>query len=358
MKPRRLIRIIRGIIFIVILGALLSVAACAKPALAPEAPAKEELPKIEWKFSSEFSAATFFHDAYYGRMFDRVRELTDGGMDITLYPAGELGFAAADYLRLIKDRTVEAIEFNPMKLAGVEPAFGIGNLPFFVLSWEEAEAVRNALLPLWQKVCAADWNGKVVYAGPISAQHIFSKTPIRTVDDLKGMKIRIYTWEHAEMLKAAEASAVSMTMAEVYGAGQRGIIDGALTSVTTALSDHYWEIFDYCDQMHIVYPIMTPGVIINMDAFNELPKEYQDAIILASEELMEVDFDILQEVATEEEARLKDYGMQFVEFPRVEAEKMAELSQATWGVWAAKAGSLGYEAMSVATAVLEGMRAK
>ena len=135
--------------------------------------------------------------------------------------------------------------------------------------WKESEqslATRNNV-----RIIHDSW----WYVGGAS---IFTKTPAKTLEDLKGIKIR--TWGAiglGKVLGAWGMQAVPIDWAETVTALQTGLVDSVVTSVDAALN--LFHLDPYCKNA-IVAPILPTSnvVIVNNQWWQSLPPDVRDAI--------------------------------------------------------------------------------
>jgi len=337
------------------LAVMLALAGCPAPTPTPTTP---ELPKITWKFSSSYSATDDLHSKVYQPVWDRVFELTNGGLEIINYPGAELHVDPEDALYLVKEGTPPIVEFFSSRTEGVVAAHGVIHLPFLLYNADEAEAVLNATFPIISRNLEENWNSKLLFSSPRSIHIIiWSKEPIPTVEDLRGKKIRVYSGIHADILTAAGAVPVTLSMAEVYGALQRAMIDGAITSLSTAAADHYDEVLGYGNEFPVKIETDSGGAIVNLDVFNALPQEYQDALLQAGREIMEQSYGIAKSSEKVIRDDLIRRGIEFIPISEEEKAKMEKLATPAWDEIMERGGSLAAEIMAMAQKTLKELRA-
>ena len=105
---------------------------------------------------------------------------------------------------------------------------------------------------------------------------IISTKPIRTLEDLKGKKIRCAAGAYLDMLKALGATPVVMSMNDCYMGMQKGTIDGVLGDIDSYLSFRFYEVAKYC--LHNVPRGVTLFMIaMNKKAYDKLPAEAKKA---------------------------------------------------------------------------------
>jgi TRAP-type C4-dicarboxylate transport system substrate-binding protein len=97
--------------------------------------------------------------------------------------------------------------------------------------------------------------------------------PVRTLDDLQGMRIRAPT-ELLPVLQALGAEPVSMPMGEVYSALAKGILDGVIAPADTFRSLHFAEVTDWYAHLEIPRGAY-PGRAMGLERWQSLPPDVQ-----------------------------------------------------------------------------------
>jgi len=187
----------------------------------PEDPAHE--------FASKFKAA--------------IEEKTNGRFQIDLYGAGILG----------KDREMaEMLQFGALDLAIITtspmgnfvPAFQVLDLPFLFDGWDHVFAFTQT--PIYQEfLTESDKIGiktlAVITRGARSVTN--SGDPVESVEDLKGMKLRVIESKvFVDTFNALGAAPQAMSWGEVFTALQQGTIDGHENSIATILNERVYEV--------------------------------------------------------------------------------------------------------------------
>jgi TRAP-type C4-dicarboxylate transport system substrate-binding protein len=100
--------------------------------------------------------------------------------------------------------------------------------------------------------------------------------PIRTIEDLRGMRIRAPT-EWLQMLKNLGADPVNMPMGDVYSSMAKGVIDGVVASAETFKALHFAEVAQYYTRLDMprgAYPARAMGSA----RWNRLSPEHQQLL--------------------------------------------------------------------------------
>ncbi|MBL4721615.1 MAG: TRAP transporter substrate-binding protein DctP, partial [Alphaproteobacteria bacterium] len=102
---------------------------------------------------------------------------------------------------------------------------GLG-LPFLFNNTHEATAISEELYPKYLKKRFERFKGvKLARASQTAAYHLYTKKPVRTLEEVKGLKVRAGGGPHAKIIAALGAVPVSMPAADAYTAMQRGTLD-------------------------------------------------------------------------------------------------------------------------------------
>lgn len=210
---------------------------------------------------------------FYQAWIKKVEEATGGRVKMTFYPGAVLGPPMEAYT-MIKDGAVDMgcviIGFFP----GRFPLTNVIQLPFIGLP--SAEVGSRIYWSLYEKFpeFRADYPGvKVLNLYTDAPTPIGTKKPVRTAEDIKGMKIRALAGAPTEMLKELGAAAVLMPPTEIYTAMERGVIDGWMISWEACAGSKYWEVTDYWTTANMYQPALA--FLMNQDAWNRLPPDIQ-----------------------------------------------------------------------------------
>ena len=101
--------------------------------------------------------------------------------------------------------------------------------------------------------------------------------PVRTPDDLKGLKLRVPLSNiEVATFKAFDASALPLTISETYAAFQTHLIDGAALPLPTIESLKYYEVQKYLSLTHHLFASST--TVANQAAMDALPRQLRDVV--------------------------------------------------------------------------------
>lgn len=248
--------------------------ALAAPLAAPAI--AQSSPKINWRLTSSFTKNTDVLFAASTDIATSVAEATDGNFTIQTFAAGELvpGLQAAD---AVSNGTVEMAHTCSYYYIGKDPTFALGTAVPFGLnarmtnSWFTIGG-GNELLNEF----LSTYNLYALPAGNTGAQMGgWFRKEINTVDDLKGLKMRIAGLAGQVMQKLG-VTPQQIAGGDVYAALEKGTIDA--TEFVGPYDDQKLGFVKVAKYYY--YPAWWEGgpavhAFFNLEKFNGLPKSYQ-----------------------------------------------------------------------------------
>ena len=214
----------------------------------------------------------------------RVEELSNGRIKVEVFPAGEMGdeMVTTDSVMM---GTAQMGSQTCSELSPLAPEYDIFNLPFLFKSYSHLEKVlaegselRDILVKSLEK------NGLKVFGFTSSGlRNLYTKEPIKSIEDLKGKKIRVAQFEGAlAAFEALGAKTVPITFSEVYLAIQTGVVDGCETSLTGWLGAKLNEVAPHVTVLN--YLDSGRAYFMNQKFFNSLPADLQEVVLTAADE--------------------------------------------------------------------------
>ncbi len=241
------------------------------------------LPTITWKMGSTWGSGNT-HFTCDQRFAELVSQLTGGKFTITNYAEGELcsGGQAFDY---VSEGTIEAAGDCAAYWSGKNTSFELLNSTVNDFSGMDYFLWINQAdgLDVYQTIYG---KYNIVYfpiACTWSESGIRSSVPVNSLDDLKALKLRMGSVIPGKALKELGVGVVSVSGSEIYESMQRGVIDAC--EFSTPYADNslkLQEVAKYWCTPCWFQSAGVNGVMINKDAWDKLPTEYQEAIALAA----------------------------------------------------------------------------
>ena len=281
---------------------------------------------------------------------DAVKTRTDGQIEIQLSSYPELGISGFDMIRLLEDGTIGMGEIYSGFVGGEFPIFEAANLWGVYESvdqWFEAsEALQEDIKALVKRETGG---GQIVGFNYYSSNYFFTKDPLNTLEDFKGVKTRTHSNVLSDLIgpDGLGANPQTMAFAEVYPALERGVLDGAVTCGSCAVGQKWFEVTDY-----LTGPV--PGtfaetfITFNGTEWAGLPADFQAILLeegaLHSERAKQaaLNSDI------ESEGDLIELGMKHSNFtPEMLAIIKDAAKNSVIPKWADRAGGFGSESVDL-----------
>ena len=209
-----------------------------------------------------------------------VEKRTNGKVQITLFYGGTLTPADKCY-----DGVVNGISDIGMSVLsytmGRFPLSEVLDLPLGTRTGLTATRLMNDFDDKFKPKELADV--KVLYLHGHGPGLLHAKTPVRTLEDLKGMKIRA-TGTTAKIVTALGATPVAMPMSDSYDAISRGVAQGIVCPVESLQGWKLGEVIKYTTQDFGAAYSVTFFVVMNKARWESLPADVQKAIEQVSTE--------------------------------------------------------------------------
>lgn len=206
----------------------------------------------------------------------RLNDKTDGRLNIVGYPGESLVNQMRIYDGILSGITnigVTGCAYSP----GSFPLMEILEMPGVKVN--DTVSATFAKWETYKKFAPVDElsNVKVVYLVASAPLHLMTKDPIRSVDDIKGKKLRVNSNMDAKLIQALGGIPVEIPSSDVYLAMQRGALDG-WWGPPTAL-----DIFGLAEVANSItfLPFPSSGTLMwlmNQDDWNSLPADIQQII--------------------------------------------------------------------------------
>ncbi|GAB1583554.1 TRAP transporter substrate-binding protein [Phyllobacterium phragmitis] len=216
-------------------------------------------------------------------MGELLKQKTNGRIGIEVFHSRQLG----EEKETIEQTQFGVIDLNRVNMApfnGIVPETIAPSLPYIFRSKEHMRKVMDG--PIGEDILKAfeaqELIGLAFYdSGARSFYN--SKKPIKTIDDLKGMKFRVIQSDlFVDMVNALGANATPMAYGEVYSGIQTGLLDGAENNWPSYESSKHYEVAKYYS---LDEHSMSPEVLVmSKKSWEKLSPEDQQAVREAAKE--------------------------------------------------------------------------
>ena len=243
---------------------------------------------------------------------DLVKEYTEGTVTIDVYSNGALTDEASsvDQLQL---GSLDFSRVNTNSLAPTVDEFGVFAMPYLFTSTEQKYKALDGEAGDAVMAKLDDYGMVGLYFWEAGARCFYTTSkPIRTVEDLKGMKIRVQQTEVAiSMVRALGAEATPMDYAEVFQGLQTGIVDGAENDFVSYYTSGHYEVAKY----YSLDQHMAPPAILLMSkvSWDKMSEAQQEAVRKAAYEAAVWQRQAMQDYQQESRAACEAAGSEIIE---------------------------------------------
>jgi TRAP-type transport system periplasmic protein len=214
---------------------------------------------------------------------DAIKTKSNGKMTVQIFPSGQLG-GDIQTISAMRGGTVDATVTATSTLVGSVKEFALFDLPFLFQKDAEAMAVLDGAF-------GKRLNSRLEASGLISLgywglgyRHLTnSRRPVNTVDDIKGLKIRVLQNPvYIDLWNGLGANAVPLPFPEVYTALEQKTVDGQENPALTVISSKLYEVQKYLSLTQHIYFI--DSLLFSKPKWERLNADEQNVIVEAAKE--------------------------------------------------------------------------
>jgi tripartite ATP-independent transporter DctP family solute receptor len=253
-----------------------------------------------------------------------VKEASGGRITVEIYHSKQLGEEKA----VIEQVQLGAIDFTRVSVS-VMAAFvrdlDALQLPYLYRDADHMWKVLRGPIgaELFKKLEASNFVGMCWYDG--GSRNFYTKKPVKTVTDLKGMKIRVQQSPlMVGMVEGLGAVATPLDYGQVYSALQTGVVDGAENNWPSYLTTSHFEVAPYfiTDEHTRVPEIM----VASKRVFDKLSKADQELLKKAAWDSMPFQIKLWKDYELVAEKTVREKGSVITEVtPEEKAKFMAAM---------------------------------
>lgn len=253
-----------------------------------------------------------------------VAKLTNNKLQVDVFPAMQLG-GAKENVDGVRAGTLGMTWVGAAFMSRIAPEIEAVSLPFVFSNREAAYRVIDG--PVGKAIDKKLLEKGFVVLGwmELGMRNITnSKGPIKTVDDLKGMKIRMQPNEtHLASFRALGANPVAMDVKELYSALEQKVVDGQENPYTVIDANRFAEVQKYLSNSSHFFDFIV--VVASKRVFDKMSPEYQAAI----REAMAKTVAYQRKLAAEEEQKSLNNLKAKMTYTEIPPETFAQMKKLT-----------------------------
>ncbi|MFM2119077.1 MAG: hypothetical protein RL722_545 [Pseudomonadota bacterium] len=310
---------------------LLALAAAAMTGLM--APAQAQ---TKWDLPAAYPA-TNFHTVNLQQFADEVDKASGGKLKITVHANASL-FKAPEIKRAVQGGQAQLGEVLLVNFQNEWALYGADGIPFLADSYDESVKLWKVQRPMLEKKLA-EQGMMVLYAVPWPPQGVYSKKPLASAADLKGMKWRAYSPATSRIAELVGAQPVTVQAAEVSQAFATGVTESMMSSGSTGADAKLHEHVKYWYDTQAWLP--KNALLMNKAAFDALDAGTRAAVLKAAGDAEVRGLAASKKANGESLDKLKAGGMQILPPSPQLAADLKKVGEVLLKEWLDKAGPEG-----------------
>jgi TRAP-type C4-dicarboxylate transport system substrate-binding protein len=309
--------------------ALLAALAAAGLATAAQAQTK-------WDMPTPYADGEF-HTVNIKQFVEDVKKASGGQIEINVHANGSL-IKLPDIMRAVSTGQVPIGEFLLGAFGNEEPVFNADNVPFLAVGFDNAWKLYQAQKPILEK--KLEGRGMhLLYAVAWPGQGFYSKTELKTIEDLKGAKMRTYSPMTARLAELLGSSPLVIQVPEVPQAFATGTMTTMVTSSATGVSTKAWEFVKNYYTTSAWHPKNV--VVINNRTWQALPAAQKKIVADAAAAAEKRGWELGRARETNANKALADNGMAVHQPTPAMMSGLAKIGDTILGEWLKASGADG-----------------
>jgi TRAP-type C4-dicarboxylate transport system substrate-binding protein len=298
------------------------------------------------KFHVFVPPVTPIYQRLYTVWANNVMAASKNRIKIDMYPMMQLGGRPPQLIDQVRDGVVEVTHTIAGYTPGRFPKLEVFELPFVITTTAATNLAMNEFADKHMKDELADYKIVLLHMHPGDVFH--SKKPIRSMDDFKGLKMRVSSIPMGQFVEAMGGSAIGAPVTQTPEMLSKGVIDGALTNfeISQALK------FNQMATNHTRFadrrqPRPTSAVFIwamNKAAYGKLPADLKAAVDAhAGMKIAQWAGDEFDVIEAEGERLTRERGNTIIELPEAEVARIRKVAEPIHADWIAKMNKAGFD---------------
>lgn len=285
--------------------------------------------------------------------FEKIKERSENKLAIEHVYYNETPYKATQALSILRDGLVEMSDVAPGYLGGTYPLISAPELPFLFPKSSSAEEGMNLADRAWKSKIIGEYTnqifrnnrsiwGMTYYYQPMNFW--FSKKA-DGIESFKGLRVRVFSPELAELMVQVGGIPNSMTLPEVYEAMQRQTIDGLITGSAAVTGLKLDEVVKYALIGNIFFTSTFAG--ISDAAYKKLSRDHQEILMTGLSEISEAIRRKMPETDNAAKSAMTQRGISIIQMQEGDYAAFRTLArERIWPAWEKRVGAGGKEALA------------
>jgi TRAP-type C4-dicarboxylate transport system substrate-binding protein len=239
----------------------------------------------------------------------RLAADSGGRLNVTPVFDGAAGFKAGDVLAAISNGKIPGADVFGGVAGERDPLLLLPSLPFVTSSVGDARRLFGVAQPT-DEAAFERMGLKLLYVTPWPPSGIWAKVPIRTPDDLRGLRIRTYDATSEAVMNALGAQATSLSFGEAMPLIKGGSIDAVLSSGDGGAGRKLWEYFPVYTKLEYAFPLSF--TVLSKPVWDALDADLRRAVSQAAFETQAAQWTSIETRLASNELTMRANGVTIV----------------------------------------------
>jgi TRAP-type C4-dicarboxylate transport system substrate-binding protein len=275
-------------------------------------------------------------------MLEELKRRSDGRITYTTFFGGALG-KGPEHFDIVARGLSDMGYFTATWLPGRFPLSDVLSMATWVEGKDFAVEIGHAV---YERILYREFpDVKVLHLNGCIQAFLWTREPVRTLEEAKGLKIRTPGGLQTHYIEAIGAEPIFMPLGEVYLAMEMGVIDGIVTCPPLFLAFKLYEVAKYATLT--TFGCVTEGLIMNKDSWERTPADLRAIIEEIGSNPFAITGGLTSRAYEDVMKELADKGVEFYTLPPVEAERWFATFQEKTRKWVADLEAKGLPAREV-----------
>ncbi|WP_108663045.1 DctP family TRAP transporter solute-binding subunit [Acuticoccus kandeliae] len=273
------------------------------------------------------------------RFAELVKDKTGGDTTVRIFPNAQLtGGDQMKQSEMVGRGALDFVLTSAINVTPLVPEMAVFSLPYLYGSYEEVDATTGGEPGEKMAEIMAGHGIKVLAWGENGFREVTnSKHPIKSPDDLKGLKMRVAGPMYIDVMNALGANPQQMQWTETFSALQQGVVDGQENPIgAVIIPQRVYEVQKFITPWHYSYDPLFLGV--SQKLWDSWSPEKQAAMQEAATEAMAYQIQVSREDTAKGIDFLKEKGMEVYMPSPEDIEAFRTATKPAFDTWAAKVG--------------------
>jgi TRAP-type transport system periplasmic protein len=281
-------------------------------------------------------------------MLEELKKRSNGRITYTLYAGASLG-SGPEHYDIVAKGLADMGYFTATWTPGRFPMSDVLSMAAWVDGKDVGTDIGNAM---YEKILKQEFPGvKMIELNGCIQAFMWTRKPVKTLEDVKGMRIRSPGGHQTNYIKALGAEPVFMPLGDVYLSMETGTIDGIVTCPPLIISFKLFEVAKYGTVA--TFGCVTEGVIMNEKSWQNTPDDLKPIIMDVCKNPFRTTGGLNAEVYGTMMKELEGKGVQFYKMPAQEEARWFALFQEETRKWVDGLEAKGLPAKEVVKAYNE-----